>query len=83
MNKEGDGYISTRNKYIKILPKELRKKLSKLNWEDSEIQERMMRLGLEVSSYEIDIDNTNDMIDMARATIIEDYVQRLIKRQSI
>jgi len=72
MNKKGEEFIKEMNNQLKDFPKDIRKNLSKLNWGDSEIQERIMRSQLELNYYEISIDERDDLIDMARATIIKD-----------
>lgn len=57
-------------------------KLQPLKWEDSQVQERMMRLGIEARILKPD--NNDELMDIAVATLKNDFVKySMIEKQEV
>lgn len=62
--------------YIAKMEDERRERGLKVVFDESQIIERIMRLGREARWYEIEGDHLDDLRSMARATLIEDRLSR-------
>ena len=62
--------------YIAKMEDERRERGLKVVFDESQIIERIMRLGREARWYEIGGDHLDDLRSMARATLIEDRLSR-------
>lgn len=74
MNKKGNDFISSTSKEWSKLqcPK------PSWSWSDSQVQERIMRLGVEAKVFEVDINDINDLESVAIATLRQDFLQKMI-----
>lgn len=79
MNQLGNDYLKSikqqASEYNRV-HRDKKPPLPSFSWSDSMVQERIMRLGREVSVYEIDKDDTRNIEAVAIATLLEDFMKR-------
>lgn len=82
MNQLGSDYLKSikqqANEYNRVHG-DKKPPLPSFSWSDSMVQERIMRLGREVSVYEIDKDDTRNIEAVAIATLLEDFMKRVLR----
>lgn len=75
MNSKGFEYLKEINNKLKEFRKDHPDAIIPAHhWQDSLVQERIMRLGREVRCFEINAGNTNELEQIAVATINEDFI---------
>lgn len=76
MNKAGRDYCKEQSKAASKLAQSLGIKIPNWTWTHTKIQERILRLSIELEVYDVYIEDTQQVEELAVATLKEDWVKR-------
>jgi hypothetical protein len=79
MNEEGKNFCKLLNKRVKNIhsfQKEMRFKTPR--WEDSLFHERLLRMGREIKIFDVDMTDSQEVINIVIASFQQDFVEKFI-----